>query len=146
MTSFRIGREDCEYLNVKITGRSRGAQNYYDGNWVNADIEIDAGGFRGRYGACLRAEELKDFRDAVARLYSFDSKEAKFKTMEGQLSIDVTGDSLGHFTADCEAVDQAGIGNRLNFTLSFDQTEIPAILNGLDAVVKEYPVIGNPDI
>jgi hypothetical protein len=146
MTGFRIGRDDSEYLSVKITGRSHAAQDYWDGNWVNADIEIDAGSFHGRYGAYLRAEELESFRDAVARLYSFDSKEAKFETIEKQLSINIEGDSLGHFTAECEAVDQAGIGNRLRFSLSFDQTEIPAILRGLDKIVREYPVVGRPDI
>ena len=51
MSGFHIGEDDAEYLNVKITGRSHAAQDYWDGNWVNADIEIDAGGFRGRYGA-----------------------------------------------------------------------------------------------
>ena len=147
MIGFRIGRNDSEYLNVQITGRSHpGSQDYWDGNWVNADIEIDAGSFRGRYGAYLRAEELKDFRDALARLYSFDSKEAKFETMEGQLSIRVTGNGLGHFTAECEALDQAGVGNRLIFSLDFDQTEIPEMLKGLDAVAREYPVIGKPEI
>lgn len=146
MTGFRVGGNDSEYLHVKIAGRSHIAQDYWDGNWVNADIEIDAGGFRGRYGACLRAEELQSFREAVARLYSFDAKEAKFETMEGQLGINIAGNSLGHFTAECEAVDQAGVGNRLSFSLSFDQTEIPAILKGLDAIVREYPVIGKPDI
>ena len=147
MIGFRIGRSDSEYLNVQITGRSHpGSQDYWDGNWVNADIEIDAGSFRGRYGAYLRAEELKDFRDALARLYSFDSKEAKFETMEGQLIIRVTGNGLGHFVAECEALDQAGICNRLIFSLEFDQTEIPEMLKGLDVVAREYPVIGKPEI
>jgi hypothetical protein len=147
MNGFRIGKRDSEYLNVQITGRSHpGSKDYWDGNWVNADIEIDAGSFRGRYGAYLRAEELKEFRDAVARLYSFDSKEAKFETMEEQLSISIAGDSLGHFTAECEAVDQAGIGNRLIFSLEFDQTEIPEMLKGLDDIVREYPVTGKPEI
>ncbi|MEP1080088.1 hypothetical protein NDI52_32500 [Leptolyngbya sp. PL-A3] len=146
MASFRISGDDSEYLSVKVAGRSHAAQDYWDGNWLNADIEIDAGAFRGRYGAYLRAEELLSFRDAITRLYSFDSKEARFETMERQLSINIAGDSLGHFTAKCEAVDQAGIGNRLSFSLSFDQTEIPAMLKGLDAIVREYPVIGKPDI
>ena len=146
MTGFRIGGNDSEYLDVKITGRTHPAQDYWDGNWVNAEIEIDAGGFRGRYGAYLRVEELKSFRDAVARLYSADSKEAKFETMEEQLSIDIVGDGLGHFSADCEALDRAGSGNRLVFSLSFDQTEIPQILKGLDALTREYLVIGKPHI
>jgi len=147
MTGFRIGRDDSEYLKVQITGRSHpGSQDYWDGNWVNADIEVNVGSFRGRYGAYLRIEELKDFRDAVARLYSFDSKEAKFETMEEQLSVSITGNGLGHFTAECEALDQAGIGNRLIFSLEFDQTEIPEMLKSLDAVVREYPVKGKPEI
>lgn len=147
MIGFRIGRNDSEYLNVQITGRSHpGSLDYWDGNWVNADIEIYAGSFRGRYGAYLRAEELRDFRDALARLYSFDSKEAKFETMEEQLSIRITGNGLGHFAAECEALDQAGIGNRLIFSLEFDQTEIPEMLQGLDGVARKYPVIGKPEI
>jgi len=147
MNGFRIGRGVSEYLNVQVTGRSHpGSEDYWDGNWVNADIEIDAGSFQARYGAYLRVEELKDFRDAVARLYSFDSKEAKFQTMEEQLHINITGNGLGHFTAECEALDQAGIGNRLVFSLEFDQTEIPEILKGLDATVREYPVKGDPEI
>jgi hypothetical protein len=58
------------------------------------------------------------------------------------LGIEVKGDVMGHFTAECEAIDQAGIGNRLSFTLSFDQTDIPAILRGLGSVVEEFPVLG----
>jgi hypothetical protein len=147
MIGFRIGRNDSEYLGVRITGRSHpGSQDFWDGNWVNADIEIDAGSFRGRYGAYLRAEELEGFRDALARLYSFDAKEAKFETMEKQLNIRITGNGLGHFMAECEALDQAGIGNRLIFSLEFDQTEIPEMLKGLDAVVREYPIKGRPEI
>jgi len=146
MTDFRIGKEDSEHLIVKITGRSHAAQDFWDGNWVNADIQINAGNFHGHYTAYLRTEELKAFRDAVSRLYSFDSKEAKFKTMEEQLSINISGDGLGHFTAKCEALDQAGIGNRLIFSLFFDQTEIPQILKELDTTLRKYPIIGKPDI
>ena len=146
MINFRIGTDASEYLIVEITGRTNpSALDYWDGNWVNANIEIYAGGFRGRYSAYLRTKELKDFRDAVTSLYSFKSKEASLETLEGQLSINITGDSLGHFAAKCEAMDQAGIGNRLIFTLTFDQTDIPAMLKELDVVIKEYPIIGNPN-
>lgn len=147
MNGFRIGRNVSEYLNVQVTGRSHpDSQDYWDGNWVNANIEIEAGNLRGRYGAYLRVEELKDFRDAIARLHSFDSNEAKFETMEEQLRINITGNGLGHFRAECEALDQAGIGNRLIFSVELDQTEIPEILKGLDAVARDYPVKGKPEI
>ncbi len=146
MIGFRIGGEDSEYLDVKIIAPSDPTKDYWDGNWVVADIEIEAGGFSGRYRAYLRAEELKSFRNAVASLYSLDSKEARFETMEGQLRINIVGDNLGHFEAECEALDQVGSGNRLSFSLSFDQTYLPGILKGLDTVVRECPVVGQPAI
>jgi hypothetical protein len=39
---------------------------------------------------------------------------------------------------------QPGIGNRLTFGLDFDQTELPEILRGLDAICAAFPVIGKP--
>jgi hypothetical protein len=147
MIGFRIGKEDSQYLSVQITSRSYpSSQDYWDGNWVNAVIEIDLGSFRGRYSAYLRAEELKGFHNALSNLYSFHAQEAKFETMEEQLSIRIVGDGLGHFTAECEALDQTGIGNRLRFSLEFDQTDIPSILKGLDGVVEKYPIKGKREV
>ena len=145
MTHFRIGGQEAEYLEVKILSRSHNARDYWDGNWLTVEINIAAGGFCGKFGAFLRADEIALFHQEMTRLYSFESKEAKFETMEGQLSIDIQGDQLGHFSAACEAMDDAGVGNRLCFTLSFDQSHIPEILKRLDSVVDEYSVVGNPN-
>lgn len=144
MKGFRIGR-DSEFLDVRITGRSHKTLDYWDANWVNAEVKIEAGGFRGAFGAEFRSEELKEFRDGLAGLYSFDLREAKFKTIEGQLSIHIEGDSTGHFVATCDAEDRAGIGNCLRFFLYFDQTEIPEVLNDLNQILKEFPVVGSPN-
>jgi hypothetical protein len=62
----------------------------------------------------------------------------------GQLAIEIKGDGKGHFHAACVAVDQAGIGNRLTFGLDFDQTELPEILGGVDAICAAFPVVGKP--
>ena len=75
MQSFLIGRPEVEYVSVHIAGRSHAAsRDYWDGNWLTADIEIDAGGFRGRFGADFRTDELSAFRDALAHLQSFVSR------------------------------------------------------------------------
>ena len=145
MKSFRIGHHDSEFLDVRIVRRSHHSRDYWDANWVEAEVEVKVGGFRGTFSAEFRTEELRDFRDELTRLYSFDTKEAKFKTLEDQLSIDIEGDSTGHFSATCVAEDKAGMGNRLRFLLYFDQTEIPEALNGLNEVVREFPVIGSPN-
>jgi hypothetical protein len=36
------------------------------------------------------------------------------------------------------------MGNRLSFSLNFDQTELPALLNGLDEIAAAFPVVGQP--
>jgi hypothetical protein len=145
MAEFCIGKSDSEFLKVQILSRPHGGGDYWDGNWLDAKIELRAGGFRGRFHAYLRGEELKTFHDALNRLYAFAATEADFETMEEQLRIKIKGDGLGHFEAACVAEDKAGIGNRLSFSLNFDQTEIPIILSGLESVMKEFPVVGRID-
>ena len=34
--------------------------------------------------------------------------------------------------------------DKLAFTVDFDQTELPAILKGLDAICEAFPVVGSP--
>jgi hypothetical protein len=64
--------------------------------------------------------------------------------MEPWLHIEVNGDVRGHFRAACRATDQVGVGNTLSFTIDFDQTDLPEILNDLDAVCDAFPVLGAP--
>jgi hypothetical protein len=69
---------------------------------------------------------------------------ATFTPLEDWLTIEVVGEGLGHFLAKCEARDEAGVGNALTFTLSFDQTDVPSILTGLGAIRSIFPVLGEP--
>ena len=55
------------------------------------------------------------------------------------------GDEMGHFNVECQARDDAGMGNTLKFSLYFDQTQIPGILAGLNQTIERFPLIGNRD-
>jgi hypothetical protein len=57
------------------------------------------------------------------------------------LDIEIKGDRRGNFEAICVARDTSN-GNRLEFKLRFDQTEIPPMLAGLDSIIAGYPVLG----
>lgn len=140
MSGFRIGRTEAEHLGVRVLGRTFPGRDDWEANWLNAEVEVRAGGFRGRFGVNLLAGELAALRDDLARLYAFASREAAFEASDGRLSVKVGGDGLGNFTAECEALDEGG--SRLRFSITFALTEIPAILSGLDAVLQEYPSIG----
>lgn len=145
MTAFTIGRPDSDHLTVSVLNRSHDARDYWDGNWLDAEIQITTASFHAHYSASLRVEEMDGFRQELSELYSFTSQTAAFTTMERQLSIHILGSKTGRYTAKCEAVAPTGIGNRLLFQILFDQTEIPQMLKELDAILKEYPVIGNPN-
>ena len=62
--------------------------------------------------------------------------------MEGWLSIDVTGDGVGHMTIDCELRDEPGIGNKLKFSLATDQTFVRPMVESLQATIAAFPVVG----
>lgn len=140
---FRIGISDREHVVVQPRRRkSPGPEDFYDGNWVDAAIHIGAGGFQGQVESVLRSEEFVSFRDQLRPLHATLTGRATFDTCEGWLRIQVEGDGKGHFHAECEATDRPGTGNRLVFKIDFDQTEVPEILRGLDAICDAIPVVG----
>jgi hypothetical protein len=141
--AFRIGGSNRAHVIVSPSRREwPGATDYWDGNWVYATVTVVAGLFRGSFEAQLRAEEFLRFRDQLRPLYEKLTGRAVFDPMEPWLRIEVEGDGKGHFHASCKADDQPGIGNKLAFGIDFDQTELPVILKGLDAICEAFPVVG----
>jgi hypothetical protein len=146
MGVIRVGGQEHEYLAISIVGRSYPTcRDYWDGNWLNAVVSLAAGGFRGKIDPYLRAEEFVAFRDELLRLAQLPTAVAHFSTMEEWLSIELSGDRLGHIELKCEIRDQPGIGNTLRFRLALDQTDLQAMLAQVQAAVLEFPVVGRPD-
>lgn len=143
---FRIGDNHSHYLAVKPLYRPHDqCQDYWDGNWVKSQIIIRVGGFHGNITASLRTDEFLKFKEDLSKLYSTLKGRASFSSMEEWLTIHVEGDGLGHFEAQCVVMDDVGIGNRLQFHLNFDQTELPGIVKGLDGILQAFPVRGGTD-
>ncbi len=103
-------------------------------------MTIAAGAFRGGVNALLRAEDFAHFRDQLRPLYEELVGTARFETAEEWHHVEVEGDGKGHFTARCVALDDPGMGNRLTFVIRLDQTDLPAILQDLDAICEEFPI------
>jgi hypothetical protein len=145
--AFRIGASNREHVIVRPSRRAiPDATDYWDGNWVDATIAVAAGCFRGEIESALRAEDFVRFRDQLRPLHTTLTGHATFDTIEHWLRIDVEADGKGHLRAKCVAVDQPGMGNRLAFAIDFDQTELPDMLRGLDAICEAFPVIGTPPV
>ena len=144
MVEVAVRCEGGEFLTIAVVGRSHLATDYWDGNWVTAAVEVQAGGFRGAAGGHLRAEELADFHRQLAQLQESLRGTAEFTTMEGWLSIRVEGDGRGHMACRCVLRDEPGIGNTLDCLLLTDQTFTRSTVAELAAVVQAFPVVGRP--
>jgi hypothetical protein len=141
---FTLGASSGEHVTVEVVARLLpNATDFWDGNWLDGRVEVRAGGFTGAYRASFRTTDFAEFAAGLGELYERLTGSTRFDTMEKQLQIDIEGDGRGHFLARCAATDVAGVGNRLQFDLGFDQTQIPGILSELAALCREYPVLGS---
>jgi len=145
MYTVTIRTDGDEFLTLTLWGHSHpDAEDYWDGNWLFAGIEVKAGGFSGTVGGQIRAEELAAFRGQFAVLQESLRGTAEFKTMEDWLSIRAEGDGRGHINFRCEIFDELGGGATLRFTLATDQTFTRAMLAELVAAVAAFPVRSQP--
>lgn len=130
-------------MSVRIVGRHNTVRDNWEVNVVDVEVELAVGGFRGLFGAKLTLGHLASLRDELAQLHSFDLQELAFEPylspFDSNVVFKIKGDGLGNFSADFDVLDEPG--NQLLFRLSFDQSEIPAMLNGLDGMLSEYPFL-----
>ena len=96
--------------------------------------------FKGKARAALRTTELIEFGSQLRPLHETLSGTAEFTTLEGQLHLQLEGDGKGHINLKGEVMDQAGVGNRLHFSLEFDQSRLADSVRDLDAVISKFPV------
>jgi len=94
---FMLGAENSDHLRVEVTGRAHsGAEDFWDGNWVNSRVSVRAGGFRGLFVASLRTTDFAEFHRELTALHRTRSGEATFATMEEWLSLQLVRDGRGH--------------------------------------------------
>ena len=145
MQSFSLGGDKTQLLTVRVLGRSHpGANDYWDGNWVNVVIDIVVGGFRGSLGACLFSEDFVHLHQGLSKLHSSLSGRYEFEAMEEQLTLQIFGDGKGHFEINGVVIDQAANGNQLHFSFDVEQTCLPNVLAELDEIIRQFPVKGFP--
>jgi len=134
----------CEAIITGEKGRQLviKVKNYENKDWLNTEIRIFAGAFSGKVAACLNTTELKAFYNELKSLNESFKGTAQYVSLENWLQIEVSGDGLGHFWAKGFVADDFDetVANRLNFSISFDQTFMPKILEGLQKIIEKYPV------
>lgn len=137
---FSFGQTTHERIEVEVLHYERpSVGDYNDDNWLTVQMRVSVGGFRGAVEGALVTTEFVPFLGQLRQLYESLSGKAEFETLEGQLHLQLTGDGKGHIELVGEIADQPGIGNRLHFTLHFDQSQLGASIRELERVISAFP-------
>jgi hypothetical protein len=143
---FIIGKDNSDFLKVEVLNYVRpDLSDYWEANWIFSRINIKAGSFSADYIAQLQTTDFREFKKGLDRLYNDLKSATQFYSLEDWLTIIISGDGLGHFKVDCKACDLPGRGNRLEFKMHIDQTEIPSLVKQLSEILDKFPVKGRPD-
>lgn len=145
-TDILIGDSGGQYVLVRPLARSQpGLFDSWDGNWIDCEVEIAAGGFRGGFRADLRSEEFQALLEGLEALQRALTGTATFTTMEGQLAFSLVGDAHGQVQVQGEGVDATAGGNRLQFGFELDQASLVEICRSLEYLLAAYPVAITPE-
>lgn len=152
MAEVTLGQSGGDRIIIRVLRRKYpNATDYWDGNWVNAEVEVTVRPWHAKYLANLRTEEFADLRQQLERMYAMDRHEAKFSPMEPWLNFDLRLDSLGHIDMSGN-IGPEGFGKvfgeaRLVFKIRefMDQTFLAPIIQQLRGVERDFPVVGRPD-
>ena len=145
-TEIMIGNASGQHVAIRPLWRCHpNAANHDDANWIESDIRVTAGRFRGGFRASLRSQDFHRFQAELKSLTETLGGKALFDTMEGQIEIELDGDGKGHVLVKGKMLDEAGIGNTLSFAFEIDQTYLPAIASAVSDVLRKFPVVDRPD-
>lgn len=142
MLAVSFGGDRYERVEIDVAGyeRTEKSGEYFDDNWLRVRVTVAAGAFGGTFDSTFQTAELSALRAQLSALCESLKGSARFETLEGQLTLSFEGNGRGSVELRGEALDQAGIGNRLSFKLSLDQTQIGAAVKQLDEILSKFPV------
>jgi hypothetical protein len=113
---------------------------FYDDNWLVCEVAVQTGAFCGKFRANFLTSELEALLQGLGRMHRDLRGDYVFEPLERQLVLRASCDNRGHIHFAGEAIDPAGIGHRLAFQFSLDQTCLAQTLRELSDVVRLFPV------
>ena len=112
MHQIRIGGEAAEFLALTIHRRRLPqSADYWDGNWLDCDVEVAVGAFHGAFGGMIRNEDLERFRSQLTRLHDELLGTATLEALEGWLCLicQATGGDIWKRWVNCAMTRSPGI-------------------------------------
>lgn len=134
-------------LVLRVTGYERASviESGSDANWLTGEAELTAsstGSFTGRHSVSLRTEELADFRDQLAQLVEQLNGSATLRHLEDQVGCTIT---LRRGSGEFEGFVREHVGAEIRVSgVPTDQSYLQDSLRAFDALVRAFPVKGDP--
>jgi len=132
-------------LKIWIEGRQfPESKDYWDANWLMTTAEcVGKGSSVKADGPFLHLGELKYWKDNLEAFHKTLKGRVELPTAEPTLKIKIMEQKpeMGHFLCEIEFT-----GDYLNevhkFIFQADQSYIPSLLNQLNTVLRNYPIVG----
>lgn len=142
-TEILIGTVDAQHVLIRpVARRHPGLFDHQDANWIECEVDIVVGAFRGALQVDLRADDLGAFLDEVAALDGGADGAASFTPSEGLLQLSIARDAHGRLRVTGDAIDAADADNRLRFAFDLDEASLGETRASLERVLAAYPVVG----
>jgi hypothetical protein len=139
MSEIIIGKEK-QYVKITVAGKTYpGSSDRWDGGWLNSNIDLSLGCFKGSFNANLRVDEFERFLKDLRNLDKTLKGKAAYQSIEEWLIIDIeNADSLGNFNVRVTAKDSLGGHNKITGLVVIDQTFFRSIIKAIEAMLANF--------
>ena len=121
------------------------ASDYWDGNWLIVRAQMEANGARIKCGGpFLMTTDIKHFRDGLMTMVNTLAGEATLMGLEPELNLLLKMEKLGHVEGVIE-ITPDHLNQHHSFTVAADQSYLPALIRGCDAILDRFPVINTDE-
>ena len=145
MKVSNLGEPDIRLAGLRIWIHNRqfpDAQDYWDGNWINAIAEFTATGAIVKVEApFIHLGDLSYWLETLTALQSSLKGEANYEPMEPELKIGMAADALGHIIVNLEITPDI-ISQKHWFEFDIDQSYLSPLVSDLESVLKKFPLRG----
>ncbi len=128
-------------LKIKILGRENPNTNdYWDGNWLKAEIYLELLGIKVAYATNIRVEEIQAFLEKLVSFYNNDIDKVEFTTMEEGIYLFLQNQKSGVILIKGVAVIETS--GKLEFQFSTDILSLEKFYKDLKGNMSQYPLVG----
>lgn len=141
----KLGEPDLNIAGLKLWIHGyqyRDADDYWDGNWLDATAICSANGATVRvHGAFIRNDEIANWQRAVEKLGVAREGEAKLECMEPEIGVTLTAKSLGAIEMEVR-ITPDNLTQDHSFKFAIDQSYLEPLSSKCARLLHAFPIRG----